>query len=124
MEIAISIHDIWLMEEKAISLRSFVTLRPPIAPTIEEKRDAKMIKNTKSEDKFKYEIRNIGAIFWIVIRIKAWGQVRPSITWGNQKCKGAAPNFKRSENVIKVREKGSEYINIDADIMIIVEARA
>lgn len=35
----------------------------------------------------------IGAIFWTVARIVLIFQVRPSITWGSQKCRGAAPIF-------------------------------
>lgn len=41
----------------------------------------------------KKEIRYIGANFWIDNKIAAWPQVKPSIIWGNQKWKGAAPNF-------------------------------
>jgi hypothetical protein len=34
-----------------------------------------------------------GAIFWIVARMAFVVQDRPSITWGSQKCRGAAPIF-------------------------------
>lgn len=47
---AISIQDIWLIEEKAISLRNFVTLRPPKAPIKEESRAAIEIRKIRLEE--------------------------------------------------------------------------
>lgn len=43
MDIAINIQDMWLIDEKAISLRSFITFRPPKAPTKAEARAIKVI---------------------------------------------------------------------------------
>lgn len=43
IDIAINIQDIWLIEEKAISLRRAITFRPPKAPTREESRAKKVI---------------------------------------------------------------------------------
>lgn len=122
--IAISIQDMWLIEEKAISLRNFKIFNPPRAPIIEEKMAETVIKKIRLEENARYEIRNIGANFWIVKRIRAWGQVRPSITWGNQKCNGAAPNFKSKDKAIRMYEKSFEYIWIDLDMIKIVDARA
>lgn len=48
-----------------------------------------------------YEIKNKGAIFCQVIKIKAFIQDNPSIISGNQKWKGAVPLFKnRVERII------------------------
>lgn len=43
-----------------------------------------------------------GAIFCHVINIKPFIQFSPSITPGNQKWKGAAPIFSKSEELIKI----------------------
>ena len=43
MDIAINIQDMWLIEEKAINLRNFITLSPPRAPIKEEARAIKII---------------------------------------------------------------------------------
>ncbi len=48
--IAISIQDMWLTEEKAISLRNFVTLRPPKAPIKEESTAAIVIRKIRFEE--------------------------------------------------------------------------
>ena len=53
MVIAINIHDMWLIEEKAISLRSFITFNPPRAPTIAENREDNVIRNRRAEEKVK-----------------------------------------------------------------------
>lgn len=67
-----------------------------------------------------YDIRDMGAIFWIVIKVIAWGQSSPSITLGNQKWKGAAPAFNRREAIKKtpaelkdIKKKEAERIIID-----------
>jgi hypothetical protein len=39
-------------------------------------------------------VKNRGAIFWMVARMAFVIQDSPSITWGSQKCRGAAPIFK------------------------------
>lgn len=54
------------------------------------------------EEVVKYEIRNIGANFWIVIRIIVCIHDKPSITWGNHKWKGAAPSLSKRAIRIKV----------------------
>lgn len=41
--------------------------------------------------------RKIGASFWSVNIIRAWGQSNPSIIWGNQKWNGALPILISSE---------------------------
>ena len=53
----------WLIEENAMSLRNFVTFNPPKAPTREEERAARVIKEVRLRLRVKQEIRNIGAIF-------------------------------------------------------------
>lgn len=45
----------------------------------------------------------MGASFWIVIKIMAWGHIIPSITCGNHKWKGAAPIFKIKASKIKIK---------------------
>lgn len=102
MDIAISIQDIWLIEEKAMSLRSFITFSPPKAPIKDDIKAIKVIIDVKIGVKVKYEIKYIGAIFWIERRTKAWGQDSPSMTWGNQKWTGAAPSLIMSDS--KIRE--------------------
>lgn len=119
-----NIHDMWLIEEKAIILRSLRRFRPPIAPTTEDKIAVNVIRYNMLGKKVRYEIKNIGASFWIVRRINAWGQNKPSITWGNQKWRGAAPNFINKDKAIKVYEILTVYIYKDLDIIKIVEARA
>ena len=63
MDIAISIQDIWLIEEKAISLRSFITFNPPKAPIRDDIKAIKVIIDVRVGVKVRYEIKNIGAIF-------------------------------------------------------------
>lgn len=71
MDIAINIQDIWLIDEKAISFRSFITFNPPRAPIKEDNRAIMVIIVVRIGENVKYEIRNIGAIFWIESRTKA-----------------------------------------------------
>lgn len=61
----------WLIEEKAISLRSFITFKPPRAPTKDDNKAIKVIIDVKTGVKVRYEIKNIGATFWIERRTKA-----------------------------------------------------
>ena len=53
MERATSIQDIWLIEEKAINLRSFKTFKPPRAPTREDRRAINIIIDVRVESKVK-----------------------------------------------------------------------
>jgi hypothetical protein len=85
----LNIHPKWLIEEKAINFRRDVWFKPPIAPTKIEKI---IVKEKKVVFKQK-ESKIIGAIFCQVIKIKLFIQFRPSITFGNQKWKGATPLF-------------------------------
>lgn len=83
------IHPKWLIEEKAINFRRDLWFSPPNLPKIIEKKINKLIKK-----KFiQYEIIIKGAIFCHVIKIIFLFQLRPSITLGNQKWKGATPLF-------------------------------
>lgn len=92
----------WLIEEKAMSLRSEVWFKPPIAPT---KIDKIIIVFKKFFLKQK-ESKIIGASFCQVIKIKAMFQFKPSITFGNQKWKGATPLFIIKEDAkIKLNKK-------------------
>lgn len=52
-DIAINIQDMWLMEEKAKSLRNFITFRPPKAPTTEDNNAMKVIISVSSGVKVK-----------------------------------------------------------------------
>lgn len=52
-----------------------------------------------------YEINIRGAIFCQVIKIKEFNQDNPSITFGNQKWKGAEPLFNNSEEKIIISIK-------------------
>lgn len=96
MNIPNIIQDMWLIEEKAKSLRNSIWLTPPSAPTTA---DRTLL--TKIKVLFplitQYDNKYIGAIFWTVIKITHWTQDKPSITWGNQKCTGAAPNFNNND---------------------------
>lgn len=97
----LSIHPKWLIEEKAINLRREVWFNPPIAPTKIEK----IIVREKNKMFKQKDSRIIGAIFCQVIKIKLLIQFKPSITFGNQKWKGATPLF---------------IINEDAKIILII----
>lgn len=63
IDMAINIQDIWLIEEKAINLRSFITFKPPRAPINEEAKAIKVMIEVRIGVKVKYEIKNMGAIF-------------------------------------------------------------
>lgn len=89
----LSIHPKWLIEEKAISLRKEIWFNPPIAPI---KVDKIIVKLNKKKFKQK-DSRIMGAIFCQVIKIKLFIQFNPSITFGNQKWKGATPLFSINE---------------------------
>jgi len=43
----------------------------------------------------------------------AWGHINPSIVWGNQKWKGAAPNLSSREVVKMIENRCEENIRID-----------
>lgn len=55
--------------------------------------DSMMIINMKESIVKEYEIRDSGAIFWIVIKMKQLFHSNPSITLGNHQWKGEAPLF-------------------------------
>lgn len=78
------------MEEQAKILRKEVWLRPPIDPI---KVEAIINKKIASENR-EYDRIIRGANFCQVNKSKEFNQDNPSITFGNQKWKGAAPNFK------------------------------
>ena len=65
-------------------------------------------------------MRDKGATFWTVIRIIRRGQDIPSIIWGNQKWKGAAPNFNNSAETIRIEETSAEN-NINEPLIIMKE---
>lgn len=77
------------MDEKAINFRIEVWFNPPIAPINVEN---KTIKNNKKKSIENDKIIK-GAIFCHVMRIKLLIHDIPSITFGNQKWKGAIPAF-------------------------------
>jgi len=52
-----------------------------------------------------YDIIIIGASFCHVIKIILFIQSKFSITFGNQKCNGAAPNFIINDNIIIIVEQ-------------------
>jgi len=66
----------------------------------------------------------MGATFWTVIRATACGQLKPSMTVGNQKWKGAAPALSSKEISKKVLAKSADSIDNEADKMINEEPRA
>lgn len=70
------------------------------------------------------ERRNKGAIFWIVIKIIAWGHIIPSITWGNQKCIGAAPNFNNKASLREIEKTVNEKRSRDLEKIIIEDPSA
>lgn len=66
----------------------------------------------------------MGATFWSVIKVTAWGQLSPSITLGNQKWKGAAPALSNKE---VIKKSLAEFIDIkknEADRIIIDDPKA
>lgn len=91
-----NIQDIWLIEENAIIFRNFIVFSPPSAPIYADRIEERIIIWIIKEEVVKYEINIIGANFWIVIKMIVWSQDIPSITCGNQKWKGAAPNLRSS----------------------------
>jgi len=117
------IHAMWLIDEYAIILRRNVWLIPPIAPTNADVIIAAGTMYRVSEYK-RYDRRERGAIFWIVIRIITWSHWSPSITLGNQKWKGAAPAFNNKATVKSVVARSPDDIIKDADIIIIEEPKA
>jgi len=92
---AVSIHLIWLIDEKESNFRMAVWFKPPIPPI---KADIRINIMNRLLKLTKYEMIIIGANFCHVIKIKQFIQEMFSITLGNQKWKGAAPNF--SINVV------------------------
>lgn len=66
----------------------------------------------------------IGAIFCQVKRINLLFQFNPSITWGNQKWKGAAPIFIKRDELINIKFTISELvINLKLFIKVIENKR-
>lgn len=95
--IALNIQPRWLIEENVIIFRNEVWFNPPKEPIIADK----IIVILKRILKLKYEINIRGAIFCQVIKVNELIQVKPSITVGNQKWKGAAPLFNnKAEKII------------------------
>lgn len=91
-----NIHLKWLIDEYAINFRKDNWFNPPIEPTNEHI----TILKVNSDDWEMYEIRVIGANFCQVIKINLFNHLKPSITLGNQKWKGAAPLFIKSDEII------------------------
>lgn len=58
------------------------------------------------------------------MRIITWGHWRPSITLGNQKWKGAAPDFSKRATVNNKVERSLNDIMKEADIITIDDPRA
>ena len=120
IENEISIVDIiqamWLIDEKAMIFRNLIWLNPINVLIINEN---KIIIIKKFEFNLLFIIKIIGAIFCHVNKIKEFIQFKPSITSGNQKWKGAAPNLVSNAEfiiIIKVelifREINSIFNNI------------
>lgn len=105
--IAVIIQPIWLMDEKARSFRKEVWFNPPMAPI-------KVDKIIKIKRKLVilviYEIIIMGANFCHVIKIILLFHEIVSITLGNQKWKGAAPNF--NIKVIIINFIGNKKLNL------------
>lgn len=91
-------HPIWLIEEKTKIFRREVWFNPPILPINEVIKINPIIKLGVIE----CEITINGANFCQVNRVKVFIQFNPSIKFGSQKCKGAAPNFKHMAVLITV----------------------
>lgn len=104
---AVIIHPMWLIEEKANSFRKEVWFKPPMAPI---KVDIRIKIRNKLFMLIKYEIIIIGANFCQVIKIMLLYHEIFSITLGNQKWKGAAPNF--IIKVITINFIGNKKLNI------------
>lgn len=91
VEIA-AIQPKWVIDEKAIILRSWVWLSPPHPPSVVD--SSPIIRRAVVDSWF--EVRNIramGASFCQVVIIMATMKVVPWSTSGNQKCNGASPSF-------------------------------
>lgn len=99
-DMAIIIQLRWLIDEKDINLRNEVWFNPPIAPMRADIKINVIIKYFKN---IIYDKIIRGANFCHVIKIKLLYQFKLSITFGNQKWKGAAPNF--NINVIHIINK-------------------
>lgn len=96
INIEASSQPMWLIEEKARIFRNEVWLIPPKAPNTADKIILLYSNNSKEAELNRHTNKKRGAIFWIVIIIEICGHIKPFITWGNQKWKGAAPNFNKS----------------------------
>lgn len=58
------------------------------------------------------------------MRIITWVQLRPSMTWGNQKWKGAAPSLRRRAKEINESETiGIKNVKVE-DKMMMADPRA
>jgi len=86
-----------LIDEKAIIFFKLVWLNPPMAPIKDDITINIRIKILNFEIN---DSRIIGVIFCHVIIIIHLGQVRPSITLGSQKWRGAAPIFNINAPII------------------------
>lgn len=86
---SITIQLEWMIEEYVRISFKLIWFNPPRLPIIEEKIIKKIVKNFL----LKYLIKTKGAIFCHTIIIKHIIQFNDFIIWGNQKWKGAIPDF-------------------------------
>lgn len=97
-----NIQAILLIEENVKILRKLVWLNDIIALINKQKKITIIIKLFQV---LLFIININGAIFCQVNKIKQFTHDKPSITSGNQKWNGAAPNFiKNAEFIIKIKE--------------------
>lgn len=96
--IAKVIHPMWLMEEKARSLRRKNSFKPPTAPRVADINLTIII--SLGLWLTSLLIRKKGPTFCTVNSTMFIVQESLSATTGNQKCKGAAPNFKLRARMI------------------------
>lgn len=104
-------------------MRKKVWLIPPIAPTNADEMIAAGIIGILFEHNV-YDNKERGAIFWIVIKIITWGHCNPSITLGNQKWNGAAPDFNKRATVINIMANSLDDNMKEEDIMMTEEPNA
>lgn len=60
--------------------------------------------------------KSAGKSFCQVVRIRHEGQLRPDITFGNQKCRGAAPSFIMRPRNTETSGRWGEGWGIDSQI--------
>jgi len=118
-------HPLWAIDENVRINLKLIWLIPPHAPIMEEKR-ARAGRMVRPENEV---IRNKGAIFCQVIKIKINLHFIFLVIWGNQKWKGAAPIF--TPRAIKIKEEEKEkftreevWISLQQARMIKREAKA